>query len=139
MDRHTVELAAEFAASLDGDRPVEVRTTLAAVERNRRAWFGEFADPRIGGANALLALSGVTSTSTSIVLRNPAALSLSLATSADALSEHVRVGRIRVQQCFGFSRGRGVSPHVSDEITSTMTGSGSYAVYLELAAVVDPK
>jgi hypothetical protein len=139
QDRQVVETAQEFAASLDGDRPVVVRTTLAAVEQNRRAWFGELADARVGGANALLALSGVTSQSTAIVLRNAAALSLSRVYDGDALSTHVRAGRIGALRCLGFTRSRIVAEHLPDEAVAMISGPGGYAIYVELAAVIDPE
>jgi hypothetical protein len=73
-----VESPEEYERFLFSERPVFARLGMAALESPRawREWFGELAEPEIGGAVALLALSGARPDSSEILLRNPAALGL---------------------------------------------------------------
>jgi hypothetical protein len=64
-----VETAREYASAIADDRAVLADTTLAAIRGAMAEWFGDLADPRVGGAFALLALSGARSDSTATVLR----------------------------------------------------------------------
>lgn len=122
------ETAAEYGASLDDDRPFVAHTTLDAVQRERRVWFGELNDPLVGGANALLSLSGATPSSTSILLRNPAALGLSRVAADSSLFAQRRGQRIFVQ-----SVGAPRTQSWEDEI------GADYEVLLEISAPVDPE
>jgi hypothetical protein len=99
-----VETAREYAEAITADQPVLVNTTLAGVLEAPGAWFGDMADPRVGGAFALLVLSGARSESTDITLRSPAALRLKVGDSDASLPHHVRAGRLTVRG-YGYSRG----------------------------------
>jgi hypothetical protein len=143
-----VETAREYVSAIADDRAVLVRTRLAAVRESMGEWFGELADPRVGGGLALLALSGATSQSAMVALRSPAALRLTVTASDVSLANHVREGRLAV-------RGYGhtwTQVHAAAEFRSDRsTGAveprlaenpalhASYGVLLQLEALVDPE
>lgn len=139
-----VETAREYAASITDDRPVVASTTLAAVRRAPADWFGELADPRLGGAFALLALSGVRSVSTNIKLGNPAALRLQVRDSDVGLPSHVRSGRLTVQ-AYGYSRNNAgsVAALHPESADSTMLGAlgerTNYGILLTIEVNEDPE
>jgi hypothetical protein len=141
--RH-VETAREYAASIIDDRPVVASTTLAAVREALGDWFGELADPRLGGAYALLALSGVRSTSTNIRVGNPAALRLKVRDSDVSLPGHVRSGRLTVRG-YGYSRNNADSvaalhPESADRMMLAALGERTdYGVLLTIEVNEDPE
>lgn len=93
-----VETAAEYRASLDTDRPTAVAASAHQVITSMRDWFGELADDRVGGAVAILAMSGVTpSARGQVVLRNPAALGLRRVSGRTPLAGLAKAGRVTVQ------------------------------------------
>jgi hypothetical protein len=93
-----VETTAEYRASLDTGRPTAITAPVQQVMTRMRDWFGDFADERVGGAIALLSLSGVTpSTRGQAVLRNPAALGLRRVTGRTTLAALGPPGRVTVQ------------------------------------------
>jgi hypothetical protein len=87
----------------------------------------------MGGAMALLALSGVRPSSDQITLLNPAALNLSVVTDENSISRLRYDGQILVERAYG--TGRGVA---DNEFGNSIAGAGDYAVVLELSAPVDP-
>jgi hypothetical protein len=98
-----VETVAEYRAAVDTDRQALITAPVQQILSRMRDWFGELADDRVGGAVAVLAMSGVTpSTQSQVVLRSPAALGLRRVTGATTLPAHGKAGRIAV-------RARGVS------------------------------
>lgn len=143
-----VETAREYASAIADGRAVQADTTLAAVRGAMGEWFGDLADPRVGGALALLALSGATSDSTAIALRSPAALRLRLAASAVSLPSHVRAGRLAVRG-YGYSQDNAQAvaaavPEMSLESAETVLREGlreriPYGVLLMIEATVDPE
>jgi hypothetical protein len=111
-----VETASEYATAIMYGQSVVASTTLAAVRGAMGDWFGELADPRVGGAFALLALSGATSDSADIALRSPAALRLKVAVSDLSLPSHTRAGRLSI-------RGYGYSRHNAYRVAASMPDS----------------
>jgi hypothetical protein len=94
--RH-VETTAEFRESLTGPEPVVIEMARDTASPDDRHLFGDLADARVGGAVALLTLSGATPRSTHVRLRNPAALDLELIDDARSLSRQRRLGTISVR------------------------------------------
>jgi hypothetical protein len=93
-----VQTVAEYRESLERTRPTAITVPAARVMTRMREWFGELADERVGGAIAILALSGVVpSTRSPVVLRNPAALGLLRAGQRSTVSALSLPGRITVQ------------------------------------------
>ena len=93
-----VETVAEYRNSLDTDRPVLITAPAQQIMSRMRDWFGELADERVGGAVAVLAMSGIrVSARSMVVLRNPAALGLRRVSGANALAAQVRAGRVTIQ------------------------------------------
>jgi len=145
---HFVETAREYVQSIASDQPVTARTTLSAVGDELSAWFGELADPRFGGAMALLSLSGARTDSQEISLRNPAALRLKLQDNSLSLSRHMRVGRLIVS-AYGYSKGaaeivtqkipEALRAEAEESISDTYDERSSYAVLLLIKALVDPE
>jgi hypothetical protein len=143
-----VETAREYASAIADDRAVLADTTLAAVRGAMGEWFRDLADPRVGGAFALLALSGATSDSTAVALRSPAALGLRVAASAVSLPSHVRAGRLVVRG-YGYSRDNAQAvaaavPEMSLASAETVLRDGRrerapYGVLLVIEATVDPE
>lgn len=143
-----VETAREYASAITTDLPVVVHTTLEAVRGAMDEWFGELADPRVGGALALLALSGATSRSTTVTLRSPAALRLRTTASGVSLPRHVQEGRLAVRG-YGYSRSglRAVvdslpemAPGAAERILDEgLAGRAPYGVLLRIEALVDPE
>jgi hypothetical protein len=145
---HRIETAREYAQSITGRQPVVVHTTLSAIRREMEAWFGDLADPRLGGAMALLSLSGATTRSDEIDLRNPAALRLKLQDNDLRLSSHIRSGRLIVS-AYGYSKhaARDVAEKIPEilrteaerSISVTRAERSAYAVLLLIEAPVDPE
>jgi len=93
-----VETAAEYRASLDTNRPTVITAPVRQIITRMRDWFGDLADERVGGAVAILAMSGVTPSARSqAVLRNPAALGLRRVSGHTALAAHARAGQLTAQ------------------------------------------
>ena len=99
-----VETVAEYRASLETEQPTLITAPVQQIMTRMRDWFGPLADVRVGGAIAILAMSGVTaSAGTQVVLRNPSALGMRLVTGRAALATHCRAGRIAAR-AWGTSR-----------------------------------
>jgi len=142
-----VETAAEYRASLDSERPTLITAPVEQIMTRMRAWFGELADERVGGAIAILATSGITPSARSqVVLRNPAALGMRRVTGAAALAGHCRAGRITVR-AWGTSsddptrgidrpgRTRQESRSLTAQLTSMKAVTGArYGILAELLA-----
>jgi hypothetical protein len=127
---------------------IVVRRELALVAENREMLFGQYADPEIGGAIALLSLSGaLNSDAEKLVLRTPKSLDLKIDFSEESLAARSVRAAVSVR-CYGFS-------HLSDltrteglktshtrwaELYEKSLGSfpAQYFVALELDASVDP-
>ncbi len=93
-----VETTAEYRASLDTSRPTAITAPAQQVMTRMRLWFGELADERVGGAIAILAMSGVTPAARSqVVLRNHAALGLERVSGRNTLAALVPPGRVTVR------------------------------------------
>jgi hypothetical protein len=77
---------------LGSSEPTTARAQLQEVRDAPERWFGELAEPHVGGASVLLALAARNRESSSIVLRNPAALGMKLdraeARLSTALANH---------------------------------------------------
>lgn len=162
-----VESPEEYQHSLFSETPVVARLRMAVLDKEREAWnrwFGELAEPEIGGALALLVLSGARPESTEVLLRNPAALGLKVdRDDASALSTYCRRKKLEVVAYGGswgrherqemsleegfFHRGRHDYPmeefmvqarnelhHASRENQST-----SYYIFLGVEAIADPE
>jgi hypothetical protein len=142
-----VETTREYATAITHGQSVVVDTTLAAVRRAMGDWFGDLADPRVGGAFALLALSDARSDSNGITLRSPAALGLKVALSDVSLSGHARAGRLAI-------RGYGYSDHNAQRVAAAtpglpelaervlleaLGGRTHYGILLEIEVNVDPE
>jgi hypothetical protein len=90
-----VETVAEYRASLDSEQPTLITAGVQQVLTKMRDWFGVLADDRVGGAVAVLAMSGVTPWSASpVVLRNPAALGMRRVSDRAALPTLCTAGRV---------------------------------------------
>jgi len=99
-----VETVAEYRASLESEQPTLITAPVEQIVTRKRDWFGPLADVRVGGAIAILAMSGVTASArTQVVLRNPSALGMRLVTDRTALAAQCRAGRIAVR-AWGTSR-----------------------------------
>lgn len=155
-----VQTTAEYRASLDTSRPTLITAPAEQITSRMRDWFGDLADDRVGGAIAVLAMSGVRrsrSTQSQIVLRNPAALGLQRVTGRTTLATHVRTGtisarawgtssddptrgrrRLRVWRSRSRVRTREEARSLTAELAAArhMTGA-RYGVLLELTAVTD--
>ncbi|MCZ0990375.1 hypothetical protein [Streptomyces diastatochromogenes] len=68
--------ATAYREELFSNVPAVARVRLSEVRQDLSSWFGDLAEPDVGGAIALLTLSGARKDSDSLVLRNPAALGL---------------------------------------------------------------
>jgi hypothetical protein len=98
-----VETVAEYRASLQSTRPTLINAPVQQIMSKLPEWFGDLADERVGGAIALLALSGVTaSTKSMVVLRNPAAFGLRRVTGDGSLTSRYLAGQVDVH-AFGIS------------------------------------
>src|SRR5262249_24124746 len=89
---------------------------------------------------ALLALSGAGSDSTAVTLRSPAALGLRRTVGANSLTAHTQAGRIRARgHGFEHASDLRLPPDDAERVQRELRGAAaSYAVMLELEAVVDP-
>jgi hypothetical protein len=93
-----VETTAEYRASLDTNRPTAITAPAQQVMTRMRLWFGDLADERVGGAIAILAMSGMTPTAHSqMVLRNHAALGLQRVSGRGTIAALASSGRITVR------------------------------------------
>jgi hypothetical protein len=142
-----VETAREYASAILDGRAVLAHTTVGAVLDARGEWFGDLADERVGGAFALLALSGATSDSTTIALRSPAALGLRIVDSDLSLPSHVRAGRLVVHG-YGYSGNdaHGVAASVAEmseeeagrAVLDSLDERTGFGILLRIEAAVDP-
>lgn len=151
-----VETAAEYRASLDTSRPTLIAASAEQIRSRMRDWFGDLADDRVGGAIAVLAMSGVRrSTRSQVVLRNPAALGLQQVTGRNAVATHLRSGvisarawgtsskdptlgrrRLRVWRSRPRLRSREEAKLLTAELAAARQMNGArYGVLLELSAV----
>jgi hypothetical protein len=100
-----VETVAEYRASLNSEQPTLITAGIQQVLTRMRDWFGVLADDRVGGAVAILAMSGVTPWAQSpVVLRNPAALGMRRVSDRAALPALCGDGRIAAR-AWGASSG----------------------------------
>jgi hypothetical protein len=95
---HWVETADEYRASLRSSRPTLIKAPVRQITSKLPDWFGDLADERVGGATMLLSLSGVTvSTTSMVVLRNPAAFGLDPVTGTGTLPVRYQTGQVDVR------------------------------------------
>jgi hypothetical protein len=147
--QQVVEVAAEFRSALYGP-PVTVDVPAEEVLADLSGWFGELADERVGGAFALLVMSGAGSWPT-VTLRNPAALGLLLDDNHESLASHRKAGRIRATALGHTRYALGSAAAVAREfqlgseqrelqreLDRRPAVDASYVVVLELSATVDP-
>lgn len=151
-----VESPEGYQSSLFSAEPVVAHLRMAELERGPkgwRQWFGELAEPDVGGAVALLALSGARSHSGEVLLRNPAALGLQVAfDDVSALSTYCRRKKLEVV-AHGGSWGNlerqatALEPDDSRDMQARQallqaqreTRGASYYVLLEVEAIEDPE
>jgi hypothetical protein len=149
-----VETVSEYRTALETDRPVLITAPAQQIMTRMRDWFGELADERVGGAIAVLAMSGVTPSSRSqVVLRSPAALGLRRVTGATTLAALRKAGRITAQAwgtssdnpAWGIDRPRPAlrrraSRSLAAELTALKAATGArHGVLIELAEGADPE
>jgi hypothetical protein len=140
-----------YRQALGSAAPTAIYVEVGAVLDALPDWFGDLADDRVGGAIALLMLSGASSPSERIVLGNPAALGLSLESRPHDLIDHYRARRISAR-VFGVSwhqlrhpehvveeLGLRVTPEALSMAAMDHTGGASFGILLELKATVDPQ
>ncbi len=137
----------EFKEALFDQRPMAIETSPEAHRTPSSEWFGELADPRLGGAMALMSLSGARSDGSPFLLRNPAALGLTLTTSAAGAARASAAGAIAVR-AWGFSWGstrldtlptRVGGSALEEALKPPRTAAASYGALLEIEAPVDPE
>jgi len=147
-----VETSAEYRAALDANQAVLITAPAQQILTRMRNWFGDLADERVGGAVAVLAMSGIKpSAQTQVVLRSPAALGLRRASGPTVLAELSRAGEIRTQ-AWGTSSedptrrlarprpgyGRAESRSLTAELTALRATTGArYGVLIRLLARAD--
>jgi hypothetical protein len=139
-----VESTAEYRDALLDEQPAAMRVDLRHLLADPTAWFGELADERLGGAVALMVLSGARRGGESVLLRNAAALELTTCDRPSHLARASLGGSVAV-------RGWGVSgtwdsarlPARADRArrASAFAAAGEtrFGVYLEVQALVDPE
>jgi hypothetical protein len=93
-----VETVAEYRGALDANKAVLITAPAQQILTRMRNWFGDLADERVGGAVAVLSMSGIKpSAQTQVVLRSPAALGLRRASGATTLPALSQAGEIETQ------------------------------------------
>lgn len=147
---HWVETVTEYRASLETSQPTLITAPVQQITSRMRDWFGDLADERVGGAIAVLTLSGVTASERSmVVLRNPAAFGLHGVSGHTTLAAHSKADRIGVR-AWGTSSDdptvdvgrRGYSRQQSRSLTTElaarrkMTGAG-YGILSRLTSTAD--
>ncbi|SOB81375.1 hypothetical protein [Streptomyces sp. 1331.2] len=88
--------ASAYLEELFSDLPAVMHVRLSEVGQDLSSWFGDLADPDVGGAIALLTLSGACQGSDDLVLRNPAALGLVCEYPEDSLAAYRRDASLHV-------------------------------------------
>ena len=142
--------AYEYRDALFAERPMAIAVPLERVTADMGAWFGELADERVGGAIALLALSGASPGSPEVILRNPAALGLRLDEGETSLATLRRRGIVHVV-ARGVSWGdldsfdlvgtglEDLGAEAHDLVAHASAGPSSYGVCLRISVDVDPE
>lgn len=142
-----VETVIEFRESLHSDLPTAIDVSMSdgrVAEADLASLLGELADPRVGGAVALLMLSGATHASMSVRLRNPAALDLDWIDDERSISCQQQLGAV-VVRAIGLSNSSDVDttgfrePEELLRMRSHLPTSWTYALMLEAEAHLDPE
>ncbi len=145
----TGHTATAHREELHSDLPAVARVRLREVEQDLSSWFGDLADPEVGGAIALLTLSGARPDSDALVLRNPAALGLVCEYPENSLAAYRRDAGLRisgigttVREAPGRVAGLRASPAAWARELENLSGTdcaADYAALLECAALRDPE
>lgn len=138
-----------FQERLDDEEACVLRVDSSAIRRNPKKWFGDLADERVGGANALLAHMREMDDGT-ILLPNLTLAFLDRETALASLAELTDAGGLIVRSA-GFSRDQidatnwyTAAPFKSsrneflDNLRDSQTAA-NYAVALEIEAPDDPE
>lgn len=142
-----VEMVVEFRESLHSDRPTAIEVPMSngrVADEDFAGLFDELADSRVGGAVALLMLSGATHASSGVRLRNPAGLNLEWIDDERSISRQQQFGAV-VVRAIGISnstflRATGFQqPGELLRMRSDLPGPWSFAVMLEADAHIDPE
>jgi hypothetical protein len=137
----------EFRSALAGERPVAIEASPEALLADAAEWFGDFADPRLGGAMAIMTLSGARSANQPFLLRNPAALGLTVLEGPSHAARASEAGLVAVR-AWGFSWGsldpaelptRIPKDQLDQALQAPRTNRAGYGVLLEIDAAVDPE
>jgi hypothetical protein len=122
-----------FRERLSSEVPTAIDVRVADVLERPGDWFGDLAGGPVGGAIALLSLSGARRPGDIVRLRNMTALGLLPVTSPDAIAEHVAADRITFHAVGGGEPPDRVRNH------GDVHHHAPYRVYLEMEAPVDPE
>ncbi|MFF7702750.1 hypothetical protein [Streptomyces lydicus] len=141
--------ATAYRDDLFSELPAVARVRLSEVRQDLSSWFGDLAEPDVGGAIALLTLSGAGQDSDGLVLRNPAALGLVCEYPEHSLASYRRDAGLQV-------RGVGTTLREAPRHVAELRASAEdwahelgrlsetdcaadYVALLELAALHDPE
>jgi hypothetical protein len=142
--------AEQYRSLLEGNKKGEVilRREWIETRKTLESLFGRYADPGIGGAIALLSLSGAANPDLpEFTLRTPAALDLDIDTAAESLvaqpaRENLTIRCIGCSQLGDFNRAAKfqTSPDKWAELHAEASKfrTASFFIALELGAAIDP-
>ncbi|MFJ3794629.1 hypothetical protein [Kitasatospora sp. NPDC090091] len=141
--------AATYRGELYSNAPSVTHISLGEVRQDMTSWFGDLANPNVGGAVALLTLSGARKASDRVLLRNPAALGLTFIDSEDSLAAYQRdhviqvsgIGTTMREASYHAGEFRAAAEAWDDEFKalSATASRADYVVLLELSALQDPE
>jgi hypothetical protein len=144
--RRHVEAVSQYRESLTSARPTVIDLDLSVDRSRDHELFGDLAYPWVGGAVALLMLSGATPAAGRVQLRNPAALELDHIDDERILSRQQQLNVINVR-AIGLSASGDISqrldafanPEGVARAWSSRGGTQSFFVVMEVEALVDPE
>lgn len=118
----------EFRSQVQTVKPAFAVVNTASVP-DLRLWYGDLAEPSIGGANVLFTISSSDRTPTSVTLRNPAALGMNFRADQSSLGHLVASGKVTAA----------INATTWDNVERVLGSAGDYVVVLSLGADVDPE
>lgn len=143
--RGHLETVSQYRKSLTSARPTVINLDLREDLSRDQDLFGDLADPRVGGAVALLMLSGATAAGGRVRLRNPAALELDHIDDARILSRQQRLNAILIRAIglpasgdISRSREAFADPEGVARAWSSRDATQDFFVVMEVEALVDP-